>query len=412
MPIPRTMYRNAPLQYWGRLLVALRSAAMLAWARQTVAAMAVLCVDVPVVSAATDQARTKIAVGAASSAEYGAAFTQFSQQLAARRAARKSLYPVYKQFAPQLGVTSILRYLEAEDAACHGAAHELGRVTAEHEPVLADAMAVCGDGCTYGCVHGVFKAYFMKRGDEQTHAPHHQHQHGSGASAPGMMQAIRAEVAAVCAKDSEVVPDFFRGNCAHSVGHAFGGLAEDVKTAVQACRVFNEAEMQYYCETGVFMERGAGIEHRLYSSDMGFSQRLQQGIAFCTEVSRMSSACMRFVLPGFDSISKSEKLNHACTTLTAPAARRNCYNALGFFSRNYLSEQPQDVTRVCNQRDDSERRACVAGVALMKKDHAVKDDLGAICAALGDASLRSLCNEQWQRHYYQIGNPVLEALLH
>lgn len=411
MLITRAMYRNAPSQCRGRLSVALRSAAILAGARPTVALLALFCADLPVVSAAADQGRAKIAVGAASSAEYGAAFTQFSQQLAARRAANKSLYPVYKQFAPQLGVTSILRYLEAEDAACHGAAHELGRVTAEHEPVLADAMAVCGDGCTYGCVHGVFKSYFMKGGDEQGHAQHHQHQHGSDALAPGMMPAIRAEVTAVCAKDSDVVPDFFRGNCAHSVGHAFGGLAEDVKTAVQACRVFAETEMQYYCETGVFMERGSGIERRLYPSGMGFSQRLQQGIAFCTEVSHMPSACMRFVLPGFDSISKSDKLKRSCATLTAPAARRNCYNALGFFSRDYLSAQPQDVTRVCDQRDEFERRACVSGVALMKKDHTVKDDLGAICAALGDAALRALCNEQGQRHYYQIGNPVLEALL-
>lgn len=361
-------------------------------------------------------------------------FRDFLQDYAAGESGILSRKQVYDTHVDALGVRSIVGFLEGQDPHCHGVAHSLGATIGERTSSLADGMAVCGDACTYACVHGVFKTYFTKHGGTESaadpasqsadagpalaaahpHAGHGAHAHHDPAQvAPGsdLFNKFTAEAIATCREDSTLVPGFYRGNCAHAVGHAFATLAPSVKEANDYCGAFPGREMQYYCETGVFMELNGGIEDELFADVESTAEQRARAIAYCNANSRSPSACLRFLLRRNRNIADVDAFAADCSKLTVVHERRGCFNALGFFSRTFSVEAPEHVSAICRHGDEADRQVCIAGVVLAKKGHRHEEALVRGCDALKDPTLTELCRDQSVRSYYQPGNPVMELML-
>lgn len=347
---------------------------------------------------------------------------EFIREMNKSKKHRKSDYWIYNEFVDDIGTIRIKKYLQAVDPACHGVSHALGKVIGEREPELYKGMQICGDTCTYGCIHGVFKVYFNKLGKEY-HSQKHQHssntsnkmQMSKHEKKAGLSKKELADFAKdvnkACAKPISVVKDFFRGNCAHGVGHAMGMLAPNVKAATQYCKVFSEKTMQYYCETGVFMEMAGMIKKQLFPSKTSRKAQLAKSIDFCSGVSETPSACLRFLVWPNNLFSHVENFARLCDEKTG-SARRGCFNALGFSSRHYLSASPALINQVCAEFPDKEdKKACVSGVAYMKKGNKFRDAIKTSCTYLSDEGLKQACLGEVNQYYYKLDNKLFEALL-
>lgn len=369
-------------------------------------------------------------------AERDRRFQAFLQDFSASDQGAMTRKRVYDAHVDALGVSSIVEFLEGRDPHCHGVAHSLGASIGERTDSLADGMAVCGEACTYACVHGVFKAYFTKNahsaapattaGEQSSSAgeragnqhanhaaqgAHEHHDHAQVAPGSELFNRFTAEAVATCREDSTVVPGFYRGNCAHAVGHAFASLAPNVKEANEYCSAFPGREMQYYCETGVFMELEDQLERDLNDDRSSSAQRRAQVIDFCNANSRSPSACLRFLLTRNRSVADVDEFAVACSKLTGAVQRRGCFNALGFFSRTFSVEVPDQLPAICRHGDEADRQVCIAGVVLAKKGHRHEAALVKNCKTLTDSKLATLCRDQADRSYYQPGNPVMELML-
>ncbi|HET8760890.1 MAG TPA: hypothetical protein VFN94_07465 [Nitrospiria bacterium] len=285
---------------------------------------------------------------------------------------------------------------EGMEPSCHGTSHDVGAAIAERAATLTEAMVACSDRCTFGCVHGAFRAYFSKRLGRA----------GATAVAPDVAQ----EISDLCREDSTVLPGFYRGNCAHSVGHAFAAVASDAPGAAAWCRVFEPGEMRFYCETGVFMEARRDIRAGIIRERMSFAARAKAGVDYCSVHASAPGACLRFVWPWAEDADDARVLVRACGRMDGQA-RRGCVYAAGYVSRQYLTRHPADAGRVCGAAEPADRVYCAAGLALMKKDHHARAALPALCRGFDDRDLRAACDDQASRFYYQLDNPLIAATL-
>lgn len=363
-------------------------------------------------------------------AERDRRYQQFLQDFAASERGVIPRKRVYDAHMEALGVRGIVDFLEGQDPHCHGVAHSLGASIGERARSLADGMAVCGTACTYACVHGVFKTYFTKNapaGFEDPaaasadtasavppsveHDGHAHHDHAPVAPDSELFKQFTADAVATCREDSVVVPGFYRGNCAHAVGHAFATIAPTVKEANEYCGAFPGREMQYYCETGVFMERDQHVEAEVFVGEMSPAERRARAIAYCNANSRSPGACLRFVLTRNQSLADVDAFAAECGKLTGATQRRGCFNALGFFSRTFSVEAPHQLAAICRHGDAIDQQVCITGVVLVKKGHRHESALVKGCNTLKQPDLADLCRDQSARSYYQPGNPVMALML-
>jgi hypothetical protein len=338
-------------------------------------------------------------------------FQEFVAAMEAPKKERRPYADIYREFMDDLGVTRMADWLDHRNPFCHGEGHVLGQVVGERVNDLGTAMAMCGDSCTYACIHGAFKKFFMRE------AGIIDHQHDPQPAVQPWSQPVRtpieriaADVNAACREDSLVVPDFFRGNCAHAVGHALGTLAQPVvKTATGYCDVFDEIALRYYCETGVFMELSDQIEEDLHSKKMARGDKVKAGIDYCVKNSTTPSSCMRFIVKNPRDLTEIGALADACTTLSGKP-RRGCFNGVGFLARTYIAKHPQDIGRVCSRGDLNDQILCVSGLTFIRKDHEKKDEIVEACQYLDRPDLHAVCVDQANRHYYQVDNKLLDLM--
>ena len=339
---------------------------------------------------------------------------EFIREMNKSKRNRKSKYWIYNEFIDDIGVIRIKKYLEAVNPSCHGASHALGKVIGEREPELYKGMQICADTCTYGCIHGVFKVYFSKLGKDY-HQSHVKKMDNMGAGgmadktpntkmgkheSTGLneneLAQFSKDVNGACDNPVSVVEDFFRGNCAHGVGHAMGMLAPDTQQATVYCKVFSDKSMQYYCETGVFMERAKNIKKQLFPKKVSRDVRLSKAIKYCSEVS--------------ETMSHIEAFAKKCE-LEKNESRVGCFNALGFASRSYIAKNNAKVNLICSSGTYEDKKACVSGFAYMKKGHKHRESIHNACNKLTDKSLKQGCLSQVQQYYYKLDNRLFKSLL-
>ncbi len=326
--------------------------------------------------------------------------------------------PVFRRYLDDLGVEEIVRYFEDKNAFCHGELHDLGSLLLERTGNLAVSLAMCGDACTYSCTHGVLREYFARHKAAQSGA--HAHAHSAGTEFEDVdINRVRDEIIDLCRQDSTIIKGFLRGNCGHAIGHAFGVISGgSMRKAQQHCGIFGETAMEYYCETGVFME----YEHEMmreFNDNLktkiagwltGAKGRMAAAIRYCESKTQFVSACVRYLVKTFHDHAEVERVSSACLELSG-VPRRSCFFGLGFASVTYVASRPGEVNRVCAFGDEMDKEMCVSGLGLLKDGHDRKETIVSACEHLVSDRLKVACLEQTRRSYYQTDNPVFEKML-
>jgi hypothetical protein len=316
---------------------------------------------------------------------------------------------VFNQYLEPLGVKRMVRLFEERKPHCHGILHDLGYVIEEKVRDLETSLSLCQDACTFACIHGVLKARFTSKQVEGLRLD--DPAEGTTDPPPSSgLDTLRKEILHLCREDSRSIRDFYRGNCAHAVGHAFAQIDRNLSGAVRYCAMFDGPEMQFYCHTGVFMELEEEVAARLHTENMTPEGKRTSELRYCTGNDEWTSACMRFTPQGppksFDVL---RWIASECDQLEG-RRRRECFNGLGFMSRYYIVSHPEEVGRVCNRGDAIDRKLCVSGIFSVKKDHRWTRRLETVCHSLVDAEFREVCRNELKHPYYKLGNPMLELM--
>lgn len=349
---------------------------------------------------------------------------EFADAMQSKHRTGLNNYQIYEKYLDKIGVNRIAKYLHAEDKSCHGVAHDLGKVIGEKVSDLKTGMQICRDTCTYACLHGVFGVYFYKLGknyDNDSHANHdmsggHHGHHAMHAEAKPVeltgeeLEKFSESVNEACADSGAIVEDFFRGNCAHGVGHAMGKIATKIKLSTEYCQLFDSATMQYYCETGVFMELGGQVKMDLFEGKTARSEKIAAALDYCGENSRHPSSCLRFLLPRNKSLGQITRYATLCSKREG-RLRQHCFNALGYHSRTYIAKNPNEIEYTCVLAKGDDRTACISGITFMKKGQRYRNNIVEACSTLNDKNDKKICNEQVNHFYYDVTNKTMADII-
>ena len=360
--------------------------------------------------------------GSLSGAEAEKKMASFSRDFETQRSNHKPLYPLYKSYIDKVGSKRIADFLEKDAPSCHGVAHSLGRIVGERVEELNLGMGICGSTCTYACLHGVFKVYFSKLGkDYGHHGKHNQHDSHSKHDKVEVKQQkvdlseeelkkFGTDVNKACEESNSIVEGFYKGNCAHGVGHAMGRLAQDTTLANKYCKVFSSRDMQYYCETGVFMEYAQKIKNQLFTKKYKRSEKIKIALDYCGSASFYPSACLRFLLPRNKSLGHVSRFSYYCAKQDS-YLKNHCFNALGYHSRSYIAHNPEEFLYVCSMTNAEQQQACISGVSLMKKGQKYRKKIKLACSMLESESQKSFCTKQASNYYYKLENDYFSQLV-
>jgi hypothetical protein len=289
-------------------------------------------------------------------------------------AARKAPRPVFEKYLPALGPVKLLNALEETYPACHAQAHALGRAIFAATHDVEQALSECGTACTSGCMHGVVAEAF---GGES-------------------IETVMATMNAFCS-DGEMARLHKPGNCAHGLGHALMLVThDDVARAIDGCLGFTGAPMQYYCATGVYMQKFVTDRNRGAAPGTAYSP--------CDREHLFPGACYRY--------KGAEQLEHGrdhaqvaadCLRLTG-SQRRGCFHGLGYASIAAVFRDPGAITDACTAGDAGDQTVCIEGVT---EKLAQLDEVRArkACASL-NGELRAVCAQAAERKMYGVSKPT------
>lgn len=322
--------------------------------------------------------------------EASTALKAFVKAYHSARSGHRSTVPVFKDYLPLLGSRRISQYFEEKNPSCHGVLHNMGKAIAQLEPNLIQAVGICSDACTYACVHGAIKTIYADRVT-------------SGKATIGLVQ---KELAELC-QQPPVIADFFEGNCAHAAGHAYGILGKErLSPALSLCSAFDDPEMHFYCEGGVYMQLMSLLGRDLsIAKPKTRSAAVRSRMNFCYHAGQNMSACMRFVLHRFRKIPDIELIQKQCKDFSG-SARLGCFNGLGFLARGKILSHDLSIESICTGKD-KEAKQCISGFAFVKKGYKKRKRIAETCQSLQKKSLQRFCMDQYQRYLYQTGNPTV-----
>jgi len=339
------------------------------------------------------------------------AISKFKQAMKKQSNNSAGYYEIYQAYIEQIGVKRIREFLHEQNPACHGIAHSLGKVIAEKASDLNSGMRLCSDTCTYGCVHGVFKVYFSRLGEDYQIHNHTHKTHKPMSLNNSAIQQFSQDVNLACEHSEAIVEDFFKGNCAHGVGHAVAKISDNAKQASALCKVFAQAVMQYYCETGVFMELASFLKAEVYKDETRRSQKTKLALPYCEENSFYPSACLRFLLPRNRSLGQITRYGSICAQQNQKM-KQHCFNAMGYHSRTYVAKNPEEMRYVCSLANSAgAQQACISGLAFMKKGQRFRGDIQQACVHLHSEAFVTLCRSQSKHYYYDLANQNFAEIL-
>jgi hypothetical protein len=166
----------------------------------------------------------------------------------------------------------------------------------------------------------------------------------------------------------------------------------DVRRSVDACLGFTQAAMQYYCATGVYMEKiltgpppVTRPPSRLYPCD-------QQPL--------FPAACYRYkAVELLDRFGSSARLTHTCLQLKAQE-RRGCFHGLGHAATAIVAKHPTQLARLCRHGNHSDQIVCVEGAIEKLAEYDEKRARAACSSLKGD--LRTVCEQAETNKMYSL----------
>lgn len=286
-------------------------------------------------------------------------------------AATGDLRPIYEKYLPLMGGTAILDVIEELASACHAQAHDLGRAIFAAEHDLATAIAVCGDRCTSGCMHGVV------------------------AEALGNLplSELGKRVDTFC-NEKTMAQSTKPGNCAHALGHALMfSTGRDVGASLQGCDTFSNKAMRYYCATGVFME--------LLVTGRRPEEKFPGLYDPCARYPRFGAACYRFKGPEMLDTLKGDFGKFAAACEKAPeGGRPGCFHGLGASAVPAVYDAPERLGHICGRGSEDDKKMCIEGAVEKLAEYDQEKALKG-CRKL-PTKLRRVCEEAAKEKMYRL----------
>ncbi len=281
--------------------------------------------------------------------------------------------PIFEKYLPPLGSTALLDFLEDTYPACHGQAHDLGKALFAASKDLSAALRACGTRCTSGCMHGAVAEAF-------------------GTATPA---AIQVQMNTFC-KHGEMARLHKPGNCAHALGHALMFVNDgDVRRSVDGCLGFTSAPMQYYCATGVFMEKIL----------TGPSLPSLSPYSPCAEETLFPTACYRYkAMELLDRLGTPLQLARGCLTLK-PWQRRGCFHGLGHAVMEAVATEPSQLASLCRHGSRDDQIVCLEG-AIEKLAEYDEERARTACASLTE-DLQPVCKAAVADKMYSLTKTTL-----
>jgi len=286
---------------------------------------------------------------------------KFKEEYRIAQEAEKSTVALFEKYLPLVGASALLDVFEETYPTCHGQAHDLGKVLFVTSQDLGATLRVCGTRCTSGCMHGAMGAAFGN----------------------STLAAITAQMNTFC-EHGEIARLHKPGNCAYAFGHAFMFVTSgDVRQSVGACLGFANEGMQYYCATGVFMEKIiTGPPPATPPPSLHYP---------CDEEMLFPTACYRYkAVQLLDRLGNSARLTRECLQLKAPQ-RRGCFHGLGHAMTEEVFIDPARLAPLCRHGILTDRIVCIEG-AIEKLAEYDEGRARTACASLGD-DLRPVCEQ-------------------
>jgi hypothetical protein len=162
--------------------------------------------------------------------------------------------------------------------------------------------------------------------------------------------------------------------------------------------------MQYYCQSGLFMDLRDEIRKELPLHTTG--ERWEAEMGFCLDNTQWPSACLHFFLGHAIHLRQIDTAALTCAGLKGKS-RLSCFFGVGTFSSAYVAANPKEVNYTCQYGNTTDRKLCVSGLFLRKKGHSGAAALKVACQTMRDKELKSVCQDQTRRYLYQIDNPVM-----
>jgi len=299
-----------------------------------------------------------------------AVLAQFKEDYRAAEEAERPTVDLFEKYLPLVGASALLDVLEATYPACHGQAHDLGKALFATSHDLSAALRTCVARCTSGCMHGAVAAAF-----------------GSSTLA-----AITAQMNTFC-EQGEIARLHKPGNCAHAFGHAFmlvtGG---DVRQSVDACLGFAKEGLQYYCATGVYMEKLiTGPPTATPPPSWQYP---------CDEEKLFPTACYRYkAVQLLDRPGDVAQFTRACLELEA-SQQRGCFHGLGHAMTEEVFTNPAQLAPLCRHGSLTDQIVCIEG-AIEKLADYDEARARAACASLSD-NLRPVCEQAANDKMYSL----------
>ena len=283
-----------------------------------------------------------------------------------------SARPIFEKYLPVLGAAPILDVLERSSAGCHAQSHALGQALYASARDIGSALRQCDTRCTSGCMHGAVAAAF---GDVT-------------------VQVIADTMEAFCGA-GEMANLHRPGNCAHGLGHALMFVTQgNVERSIDGCLGFAQGPMQYYCGTGVYMER-----FMRDSADAVDASSLGP----CDEEALFPAACYRY--QGVEMVKALGRVaaKSECARLGG-LQRHGCFHGLGYAAIETVFYDPEQLRALCDAGDTDDRVVCVEGT--IEKLAEFHEGRARAACAFTDDDLRAVCNQAVERKMYGAGRPT------
>ncbi len=279
---------------------------------------------------------------------------------------------ILSDYYDKIGPDTELSVIET-DRFCHDKGHNVGRAIYQKTQNLSEAIRICSTRCTTGCFHGVLMGFFSKNTSKSTDE-HVQ------------LSDVKNQVKTICDTQAQNV-NITKGVCIHGVGHALEFLANyDIQKALDFCKLYGNIGEQYYCTTGVYMERNI----------MYGKADSQNNSSYPCDSAPYPAACFRYKL---DTLFTSAQVNEAkifCSKIPNLLQERGCFHGLGFRFFNQVSSGKLTLNDLCNTSDAQATQMCVDGAIGVLKE-------------FSQNSAAQVCNQQTTLsaecfHAIQVGN--------
>ena len=295
---------------------------------------------------------------------------------------------VFEEFIDKLGAQKILEMLEEKYPLCHDEAHGLGRVVFSRTRDIAESIEVCRDGCTGACFHGVLMEAF---GDDKQQITNDERQGDEDRHI--RLSEVRAEAAELC-ESSQVLDFHSKGKCVHGVGHAFSYLSGyKIPEALEACKVFGDKRLEFYCAGGVFME---------YEGVYGSRDLVSESLHYpCDKYgSRYPAACYPHKVPHLvKKLDSKENLIEECLKLDG-FYKTGCFHGLGYQYNLEVQANPARVKLICPGGSLIDQKACLYGAII--KIAEINPERGPEVCGFFEGEKKEFCEETFRQGPYSL----------